>query len=186
MPADQDDQALIDHFLSTGDRAVLDELARRHIERVRATVYPMVMNAATADDLTQETFLKAFRNLHRFEGQSQFGTWLHRIAVNTTYSYLRRAQRNPVTTSAEAVELSRSGDEGPQDQYLTSELATQIEEGMAALSPQLRGALVRVTIDKMDTKEAARVEGCSTATIYWRVHQARKQLKKKLHKYLSP
>ena len=69
---------------------------------------------------------------------------------------------------------------------LTSELGQQIEEGLASLSPRLRGALVRTAIEKMDAKQAAHAEGCSTATIYWRVHQARKQMKLKLKKYLSP
>ena len=183
MPTDQE---LIDSYRATGKRTALDKLVRRHIERVRATIYPMVMNAAIADDLTQEAFLRAFHSLHRFEGESLFSTWLHRIAVNTTYSHLRRAQRNPVTLNADAVEQSHSKDDDPGDQMLTSELGQQIEEGLASLSPRLRGALVRTAIEKMDAKQAAHAEGCSTATIYWRVHQARKQMKLKLKKYLSP
>jgi RNA polymerase sigma-70 factor (ECF subfamily) len=180
------DQELIDSYRATGKRTALDELVRRHIERVRATIYPMVMNAAIADDLTQEVFLRAFHSLHRFEGESLFSTWLHRIAVNTTYSHLRRAQRNPVTLNSDAVEQSQSKDDDPGDQMLTSELGQQIEEGLASLSPRLRGALVRTAIEKMDAKQAAHAEGCSTATIYWRIHQARKQMKLKLKKYLSP
>lgn len=182
MPTDQE---LVDRYRSTGQVEALDELARQHMERIRSLVFSMVLDDAVADDLTQEVFLRAFRSLDRFDGRSQFSTWLYRIAVNTTYSHLDRGKRSPVAFSDTPPEAADHEDTRPDGPLLTTELKGQIEAGLAALSPRLRGAIVLTTIEKLAVKEAARIEGCSTATMYWRVHEARKQLKQKLKSYLS-
>ena len=76
-----------------GDLAAYDELVRRHQERIYATVYHMTSNHEDANDLAQDTFVKAFRSIKSFKGGSSFYTWLYRIAVNKTINFLKQRNR---------------------------------------------------------------------------------------------
>src|SRR5688572_18355227 len=84
------DSELISAFRGSGDRSALDALVRRHIGRVRAVIYPMVLDDTLADDLTQDTFVRAVRGLPGFRQDSEFSTWLYSIAMNCVRSYFSR------------------------------------------------------------------------------------------------
>ena len=90
------DDELLDAFSGTGAVRHFDELVRRHIGKVRGMIYPMVLNDADADDITQEVFLRVMNGISRFKRRSSFSTWLYRIVMNTTHTFLTRRTRNPL------------------------------------------------------------------------------------------
>lgn len=179
------DEELVRRFQQTGALEALDELARRHVRTVRSMAYHMVLNQADADDLAQEVLLRAFRALPEFRHQSRFTTWLYRITMNTTRAFLAARTRSPIAATDPLPETPCPAPLKPDRQALGHELDTEIEAALAALTPKLRGALVLTTLHGLGPLEAARVEGCPLPTLYWRIHQARKELRRRLEWYLK-
>ena len=179
-----EDEELIAAYRDSLSNEVLDELVRRHVGRVRSLMYQMVLDDGAADDLTQEVFLRVVRHLSAFDGRARFSTWLYRVAMNTCHSYLEREGRSRVEFRDELPE-QLGATSGPVQVVLDAELQREIEAALAGLSPGLRAAIVLTGIQGLDPKEAARIEGCSIATMYWRIHQARKRLADRLQGYLS-
>jgi RNA polymerase sigma-70 factor (ECF subfamily) len=175
--AEATDIDLIESYTASGEIRHFDDLVRRHAGKVRAMIYPMVMNHADADEVTQEVFLRAFRGIQGFRKKAQFSSWLYRITMNTTHSFLRARSRNPVQPHEEVPEGTVSH-ASPSEALLGKELSSDIEKALLELAPKLRSAIVLVGIEGMDTREAAKAEGCLPATMYWRVHEARRLLKK--------
>lgn len=179
------DKELIASYLGSGCRESLDKLMQRHIGKIRNAIYPMVLDNEAADDLTQDVFLKAFRGLASFDGKAEFSTWLYRIAMNTTYTFLNRRNRSPVSFHGDLPEPSLQESESPDAPALRAELDGQIAMALDHLSPKLRAAIVLTTMQGKSPAEAAEIEECSSATIYWRIHEARKQLNGHLSKWLQ-
>ncbi len=179
------DDELVAAFRQSGCRHSLDELVSRHIPKVRGLVFQMVLDDSVADDLTQEVFLRGCRGLTGFNGKSQFSTWIFRIAMNTTYSYLTRRDRSPVEFHADVPERFEVGTAGPEQAVVQAEFEDEVAAALSELSPKLRAAIVLVSLQQLGVSKSASIEGCSTATMYWRIHEARKQLKHRLRKHLS-
>lgn len=177
------DLELIHAYRNTGEARWLDELVERHVAPVRKLIYPMVCNDTVTDDLTQETFVRALRSLHQFEGRSEFGTWIGRIAINTCRDYLRRSTAGP-TTKHGLLEDAASNTPEPPSSMVSQEVLNDIEAAILELPVKLRSVITLVCINKLDPLEAAKLEQCSVATIYWRIHQSRKLLKHRLAEYL--
>jgi RNA polymerase sigma-70 factor (ECF subfamily) len=173
------DEQLVDLFVNSGEMRHFNELVCRHISKVRSMIYPIVLNNADADDLTQEVFVRVARSISGFRKRAGFSTWLHRIAMNTTYSFLRKKSRNPVDNNIEAAEQADNSSD-PSGAMMTKETDSQISRALACLSASLRSAITLTAIHGMNVKEAAAAEGCLAATMYWRVHEARKRLRGKL------
>jgi RNA polymerase sigma-70 factor (ECF subfamily) len=138
------DSELISAFQRSGDSAVFDELVRRHLGHVRAIVYPMVLNDAVADDLTQDTFLRAVRGLRSFRKDCEFSTWIYAIAMNCVRSYLTR-RLPPVASVDHNVESSTS--DLPESGAISKELSDAITSAMEQLSPKLRSAVDEANAD---------------------------------------
>ena len=185
MSGQQTDEELVTSFQSTGAPADLEELARRHLRRVRNMLFHMVLNAADADDLAQEVMLRAFRGLPQFNGRARFSTWLHAIALNTARSFLASRARDPCVPGELPADASAPARLTAAALALGSELDVRITAGLATLSPKLRAALVLTVIHELDVAAVAAVERCTAATIYWRVFQAKRQLRKYLKDYLD-
>jgi RNA polymerase sigma-70 factor (ECF subfamily) len=149
-------------------------------------IYSMVLDGSIADDLTQEVFLRAFRGLASFNGQSQFSTWLYRVAMNTTNGFLSRRRRSPVNFRAELPDEYQSSARQPDACIADLELQGAVQAALAELPPKLRAAIVLITMNGIDPGEAARIEGCSRPTMYWRLHEAKRRLKQQLKGHLSP
>lgn len=180
-----EDSELIDAYRDSGCQQSLDELMRRYLGRMRGVVFQMVLDEEAADDLTQEVFLKAFRGLAKFDGRAAFSTWIYRIAMNTTYSFLARRKQSPVQFGAELPEPSTGSSDSPDRVAMQAELSGQIGRALDRLSPKLRAAIVLTSLHDWSPAEAAKIEGCSTATMYWRIHEARKQLHQQLATWLQ-
>jgi RNA polymerase sigma-70 factor (ECF subfamily) len=180
------DEELIDCYRHSGQNQALEELVNRYLGKVRGIVYPMVLDPTLADDLTQEVFLRALRGLGGFDGRARFSTWLYRVTINAVHSFLARQRRSPVMFCAELPPCLPPPAELPDAAAMRAELETAIEAALRDLPPKLRAAIVLTVMEQLDVGEAARIEGCTRATMYWRIHEARKRLKQRLERYLSP
>ena len=171
------DEQLLERYAESGELRFFDALTRRHIGKVRAMIYPMVLNDADADELTQEVFLRVVGGIEGFRRGAAFTTWLHRIALNTTHSFLARRTRNPVETRECPPDPPAALDWNPVSAVMAAESDARVGVALQALSPRLRAAIVLTAIHGFSLKEAADTERCLLATMYWRVHQARKELR---------
>ena len=148
-------------------------------------MYHMVLNDADADDLTQDVFLRVTAHLNGFRGDARFTSWLYRIAMNTARDFLARQRRSPRCCGEALAHQADCTACAPDTLAAANELAGDIAEAMGSLRPKLRGAIILTTLHDLDVSEAAQVEGCSTATMYWRIHKARKILKRRLARHLT-
>jgi RNA polymerase sigma-70 factor (ECF subfamily) len=171
------DEQLVRQYVQSGELRHFDTLVRRHIAKVRAMIYPMVLNDADADELTQEVFCRVIGGIHGFDHRAAFATWLHRITMNTTCTFLKRRSRNPVEHRDRPPDPPAARHSHPDERLMSQEDDAQLTAALADLSPSLRAAIVLTTIQGMTVREVAQAEGCLAATLYWRLHQARKQLR---------
>ena len=171
------DWELVEAVRIGGQSHLIGDLFVRHLGRVRNVMYQMTLNHADADDLTQEVFLRAARGLPEFDGRAEFGTWLHRIALNCANSFLVRRARRETANLEAAPEPVASGIERPDRQAAGAEADARIRQALERLPFKLRAAIVLTVMQEVPFPEAARIERCALPTMYWRVHEARRQLK---------
>jgi RNA polymerase sigma-70 factor, ECF subfamily len=176
------DRDLVDAARS-GDLQAFGVLVRRHQKRIFRLAVHLLRNTTDADDVTQETFVRAYAALDRFDGRSEPFTWMYRIAVNLSLNTIR--SRKPTQRSSDAddprIEAllveKRAAYSDPAELSANRELALALCEGVDALSETLRTTLVLVCIDGRSHAEVAEVLGCPEGTVAWRVHEARKKLR---------
>ena len=181
---EQTDDELVATIRRTAGLDGVEELVRRHTGRVRNIVYPLVLNDADADDVTQETLLRALNGLDGFRADAAFTTWLHCVALNTARNFLRgRSRRLRLLTPDELPEDATDEPfRTPAHAAETVELDHAIAEAMGRLPAEQRIALSLVAIQRLDEKEAARVAGCAHATLRWRVFRARRRMREMLER----
>jgi RNA polymerase sigma-70 factor (ECF subfamily) len=165
-----------------GSTAAFGELVRRYQDRLFNTVYRLLDHAEDAQDVVQEAFLNAYQNLGSFKGDSQFFTWLYRIAMNTAIS-LKRKQRATVSLSGE-----RDGDLGlepadasedvqPEITLRRRERARKLQDALNRLSPDHRAVLVLKEIEGEKYEVIAEILEVPVGTIRSRLHRARAELR---------
>ena len=160
-----------------GDRAAFGALVRQHQRRVHRLALHLTGNAGDADDVVQETFVRAFRAIHRFDGRADLFTWLYRICVNVSLN-LRRSTRR-VTADLDDPRVPEPVDGAP-DPALSAERARayrQLSKALDKLSESLRTTMVLACVEQIPYKDIAQVLGCSEGTVAWRVHEARRKLR---------
>lgn len=179
--------------LKAGDQEAFTEL----VERFSPTVYNLALRLMgfpqAAEDVLQETFLSAFRAIDRFEGRSQLGTWLYRIAYNAALMQLRK--RELPTSSIDAPMVNEEGDETPRqlvdwgprpDQLaLAGELRALLHAAVATLSKTLQAVFVLRDIEGLSTAETADVLGLTETNVKVRLHRARLALREQLTPYFA-
>lgn len=168
-----------------GDRTAFGALVRTHQRRLFSVALHVLGDRGEAEDATQETFLRAYRAIDRFDGRSAFYTWLYRICVNVSLNVLRRRKRVDAADLSDprVPEPSADPSQGQTDPTGSADaraLYAGLAKALDALSPSLRTTVVMVLIDGVPQKEAASVLGCSEGTIAWRVHEARRRLREAL------
>jgi RNA polymerase sigma-70 factor (ECF subfamily) len=188
-----DDAALVERARGS-DSAAFDELVERYKQRVYATIYHMTSNHEDANDLAQETFIRAYKNLHRFKGDSSFYTWIYRIAVNTTINFLnshrRRAKNNLSLDDVDArIQddpdfIERTSGESPDREVAANELMRQLNLALQKLSPEHRLVVTLYDIQGLSHAEIAKITNSSEGTIRSRLYYARLQLQQLLRHYL--
>ena len=172
-----------------GGREAFAELVRRHERRVYGLVFRMVRDRADADDLAQEVFLTAFKSIASFRRGAAFTTWIYRIAVNQSLTFLKKRRREKDRAGFRE-DLSVDGpgrDEGfsPEARSALKELRGRISEAVDALPDHFRASFVLVAGQGLSHAEAAEVLGCSENTVSWRMHKARKLLRSRLGPYFG-
>lgn len=176
-----------------GEMNAYDELVRRHQERVYATIYHMTSHHEDAADLAQETFVKAYRALKSFKGDSSFFTWLYRIAVNKTINYLKqRKHRGQVSLN----DLDVNAENDPDLVALVSERTPRREAGLRELQERLNMAMQRLSeehrmvvtlhdIQGLKHEEIAGIMKCNIGTVRSRLFYARQQLQAFLGEWMK-
>lgn len=187
MESESDD--ILVQRAQAGDANAFAELAGRLHERIYRTILGMTRSPEDADDLTQETFMTAFKSLPSFRRRSGFYTWIHRIAVNRTLNHLKRKSREKARAPFEDGEavLDRGGYAAltPESGTAGRELAARLEAAIDQLRPVYRAAFSLVAVQGMSHAQAAEALGCSESTVSWRMHKARKMLQNKLGPHLT-
>ena len=165
-----------------GDAEAFGLLVRRHQRRVYRLAVHLLKSGAEAEDVTQDTFVRAYGALDRFDGRSEPFTWIYRICVNLSLNALRsrktRRASSPDDPRIEALLVdNRPAGGSPARSTADKQLGRALVEGIDELSDTLRTTLVLVCIDGLSHAEAGEVLGCPEGTIAWRVHEARKKLR---------
>ena len=170
-----------------GDSQAFGVLVRRHQRRIFRLAFHMVRSGAEAEDVTQETFVRAYQAIGRFDGRSEPFTWLYRIAVNLSLNTLRarkstRDSSVPDDPRVEGLlwETRPSQGRDPATASQEKQLAAALCDGIDALSDTLRTTLILVCIDGLAHDDASKVLGCPEGTVAWRVHEARRKLREYL------
>lgn len=163
-----------------GDREAFGELVKVHQKRVWKVALHLLGSQAEADDVTQETFLRAFRGIDRFDGRSELGTWLYRIVVNLSLNVLRKRKRATTVELTDPRLGPAPGASDPAADVEARKLYARLAEALDQLSLSLRTTVVLVAIEGLAHKDVAEILGCSEGTIAWRIHQARRLLKERL------
>jgi len=181
MKAPPDDDPAEQRFRQNKDQDSFEELYRMHAPCVHRILAKIVLDEGAAEDLCQETFVKAYTKIDQFNGTSSFKTWLCRIAVNGANEHLRKTitARNRLQVLVDTDRESTA--DCPRQSLFWKEEHQGMTAALSRLDPVLRTALVLTVMEGLDPAEAARTQGCSRATLYWRIHQARKQLKQELN-----
>jgi len=176
------DRDLVD-AARTGDAEAFGVLVRRHQKRIYRLAVHLLRDAAEAEDVTQDTFVRAYGALDRFDGRSQPFTWMYRIAVNLSLNAIRsrktgRKATTPDDPRIEAVLADKKSVEAdPARLAADRQAALALCDGIDLLSETLRTTLILVSVDGLSHGEAAEILGCPEGTIAWRVHEARKKLR---------
>jgi len=165
-----------------GDAEAFGLLVRRHQRRVYRLAVHLLKSGAEAEDVTQDTFVRAYGALDRFDGRSEPFTWIYRICVNLSLNALRsrktRRASSPDDPRIEGLLVdNRPAAGNPARSTADKQLGRALIEGIDDLSDTLRTTLILVCIDGLSHAEAGEVLGCPEGTIAWRVHEARKKLR---------
>ncbi|HAO78473.1 MAG TPA: RNA polymerase subunit sigma-24 [Verrucomicrobia subdivision 3 bacterium] len=177
-----------------GDLNAYDELVKRYQQRIYATIYHMTSNHEDANDLAQESFIKAFQALNTFKGGSTFYTWLYRIAVNKTINFLKQRKKrqhmslNDIDFNAEHDPdlVALISDKTPFRNAGLSELQKFLNEALLKLSEPHRMVVVLHDVQGQSHEEIAEIMGCNIGTVRSRLFYARQQLQGYLSEYAKP
>lgn len=174
-----------------GDLAAFDELITRYRDRIYRITYQMTSNHDDANDLAQEAFIRAFRSIGKFRGQSSFYTWIYRIAVNLTLNFLKKSgkRRNfslddtDSSIHRDPVLIDLFHEDTPERGAGISELRQKIHRALQELTPNHRTVVVMHDIENMTHGEIAKILGINEGTVRSRLFYARRQLQALLSEY---
>ncbi len=173
--ADADEELVLQ--TQSGSPAAFETLIRNHQRMIHSLTFRMTGSLADAEDLAQETFIRAYEQIGSFRGTAKFSTWLYRIAVNTCLNWRQsEARRFQLHTNC-AEELSAQPLNGESPAAATQS-NQQVQEALLKLPAKQRAAIVLTIYDGLNHAEAAQVLGCSETTVSWRVFAARRKLKR--------
>lgn len=191
MTQDDNDQQLVER-VQKGDKAAFDLLVRKYQHRVLKLVSRFVNDAAEAEDVAQEAFIKAYRALPAFRGDSAFYTWLYRIAINTAKNTLVSNRRRPVDFDLDLQDPEQHDRQAklkeadtPEGVLLTDEIRGVVEEALEQLPEDLRKAIVLRELEGLSYEEIAEAMDCPVGTVRSRIFRAREAIDKKLKPLLD-
>lgn len=180
------DRQLVDKVLS-GNRNAFDMLVLRHQHKVYSLVSRFVSDSAEVEDICQEAFIKAYRALSSFRGDSAFYTWLYRIAINTAKNHVLSRKRRPLTSDVqlEDAEISETGSAlsdiaDPESNLVTQKLKKAIFDAIEELPDDLRTAFTLREFSGLSYEDITLVMGCPVGTVRSRIFRAREMIDGKI------
>jgi len=175
-----------------GERGAFDLLVLRYQHKVIKLVARLLRDSTEAEDVAQEAFVKAYRALGSFRGDSAFYTWLYRIAVNTARNAMASRQRRPLDYEAELSEGEQSTVESrlrhtdtPEATVLSEEIRETVNRAVAALPEDLRTAIILREVEGLSYEEIAAAMDCPVGTVRSRIFRAREAIDRSLHPLLD-
>ena len=178
--------------IQSGDKKSFDILVLKYQHKVISLVLRYVHGHDTAQDVAQEAFIKAYKGLKNFRGESAFYTWLYRIAINTAKNYLVSQNRRLPDTDIDATEAEQFGGESalkeyatPEHELLTAEIQTTVSQAIEDLPEDLRTAIMLRELEGMSYEEIAVTMDCPIGTVRSRIFRARESIDKVLRPLLG-
>jgi RNA polymerase sigma-70 factor, ECF subfamily len=176
-----------------GDAGSFSELVRRYEGKIFRLAQHVTQNREDAEDVLQETFMKAYEHLDQFQGNSKFYTWIVRIAVNQALMKLRRRKTDKSVSLDETIDTGEdtvvreiaAWDEDPEARFSRDELGGILKTAVQSLEPPYRSVFVLRDIDELSTEETADALGLSVPAVKSRLLRARLQLREKLTRYFK-
>ena len=187
MSADTSDLSLV-RRVQRGEKGAFDALVLKYQHKVVKLVMRYVRNPAEAEDVAQEAFIKAYRALPQFRGDSAFYTWLYRIAINTAKNAVVSRDRSPIDYDLDLQNSDESYDmqsrlkdaETPEGLVLTDEIRGTVNSAIDALPEDLRTAIVLRELEGLSYEEIAATMGCPVGTVRSRIFRAREAIDRRL------
>jgi len=192
IPESESDVGLV-QTARQGDLRAYDQLVQRYQERIYSTIYHMTSNHEDANDLAQETFIKAHSALKSFKGDSSFYTWVYRIAVNKTINFLKQ-RRNKTHLSLNDLDFNIENDpelvafvsdRTPRRDIAPAELQEKLNMAMQKLSDVHRMVVTLHDVQGLSHEEIANIMDCNVGTVRSRLFYARQQLQAYLSDYVK-
>ncbi len=156
-----------------GNGSAYGELIKKHEKFIYNTAYGFVLNADDAFDISQESFIKAWKNISNFEEKSSFSTWLYRITVNTAKDYLISKSKKPSLLLEEEVTDLTS----PESEYIKKETLSEIERAVSLLDEDLREIIILRELDSLTYDEISQLLQIELGTVKSRLSRARAKLR---------
>ncbi len=185
------DQVLVER-VQAGDKSAFDLLVKRYQHKIIGLIGRYVQDQSEALDVAQETFIKAYKALDSFRGESAFYTWLYRIATNTAKNYLVTRSRRPPGTDVDIDDVLQAESESelreietPENNLYRDELFSVMASTLEALPEELRVALTLRELEGMSYEEIAEVMDCPIGTVRSRIFRARDAIDKELKPLLT-
>jgi RNA polymerase sigma-70 factor (ECF subfamily) len=189
------DNSLVKDFIS-GDDTAFAQLVTRYKDSIINYLSMMIGDYDTAVDLSQETFLRVYRNINRYSNLYQFSTWIYRIATNLAIDEIRYRKRRGRVFYKNVWGSRKSGEKdgpefelkdvrrGPRDEILRKESGRILGDAIRSLPEKYRTAFIMKEVEKLPYETIAKVLDCSAGTIKSRLHRARELLQRKLERYV--
>ncbi len=181
------DQALVERA-QLGDKKAFGMLVEKYHRKLGRLLGRMIRDQAEVEDVVQESFIKAYRALHNFRGDSAFYTWLYRIGINTAKNYLVSMGRRPQVMQEVEIEDVENFDDGgemrtmdtPETALMTKQIAQTVNDTVASLPEELRTAITLREIEGLSYEEIATLMQCPIGTVRSRIFRARETISEKL------
>jgi RNA polymerase sigma-70 factor (ECF subfamily) len=192
MPDRDIDRQLVERA-QRGDKQAFELLVQKYQRKLARLLARFIRDPAEVEDVTQEAFIKAYRALPAFRGDSAFYTWLYRIGINTAKNYLMAlGRRAPTSTEVEAEDAEglEAADQlrdvnTPESQLLSKEIGTTVTETIEALPEELRTAIQLRELEGMSYEDIARIMDCPIGTVRSRIFRAREAIAERLRPLLG-
>jgi len=176
-----------------GDAVAFGDLVRRYEGKIFRLAHHVTQNREDAEDVLQETFLKAYEHLDQFQGNSKFYTWLVRIAVNQGLMKLRKRKTDKSVSLDDTIDTGEdtmvreiaAWDEDPEERYSREELNTILDSAVQSLAAPYRSVFLLRDMEELSTEETAQILDLSVPAVKSRLLRARLQLREKLTRYFK-
>lgn len=192
MTTDREGDQLLVERARAGERAAFDELVSKYQRRLMRLLARLLSDQTEAEDVVQDTFIKAYKALPHFRGDAAFYTWLYRIGINTAKNALLNRKRHATGPIEPAVARAEPPDEDrlrdintPESELASKQIAETVNAAMDALPIDLRTTIALREIEGMSYEEISEIMGCPIGTVRSRIFRAREAIAKKLRPLLD-